>query len=105
MGSPTDTSNFLEVLRLLNRANVTRDADLEVGSGISVYGTGNSSGTSAWLRLDDGDVAGLNSTDSRMFASDGNIIYKRVAHDEVLYNATATTYPVKRYIVKDSSTK
>ena len=54
MGSPTDTSNFLEVLRLLNRANVTRDADLEVGSGISVYGTGNSSGTSAWLRLDDG---------------------------------------------------
>ena len=89
MGSPTDTSNFLEVLRLLNRANVTRNADLEVGSGISVYGTGNSSGTSAWLRLDDGDVAGLNSTDSRMFASDGNIIYKRVAHDEVLYNATA----------------
>ena len=24
-GSPTDTSNFLEVLRLLNRANVTRN--------------------------------------------------------------------------------
>jgi flagellar capping protein FliD len=86
LGSPTDTSNFLQVLRLLNRASVTRDADLEVGSGISVYGTGNNSGTSAWLRLDDGDETALNSTDPRMFASDGNIIYKRVAHDETLYN-------------------
>jgi flagellar capping protein FliD len=89
LGSPTDSSNFLHVLRLLNRASVTRDADLEVGSGISVYGTGNNSGTSAWLRLDDGDEAALNSTDSRMFASDGSIIYKRVAHDEVLYNSAS----------------
>ena len=86
LGSPTDTSNFLQVLRLLNRASKTRDADLEVGSGISVYGTGNNSGTSAWLRLDDGDETALNSTDPRMFASDGNIIYKRVAHNETLYN-------------------
>ena len=90
LGSPTDTSNFLQVLRLLNRASATRDADLETGSGISVYGTGNNSGTSSWLRLDDGDEV-LQSTDPRMFAgtaavaADG-IIYKRVAHDEVLYN-------------------
>ena len=89
MGSPTDSSNFLQVLRLLNRASVTRDADLEIGSGISVYGSGNNSGTSSWLRLDDGDEVNLNSTDSRMFASDGNIIYKRVAHDEVLYSAAS----------------
>ena len=37
LGSPTDTSNFLQVLRLLNRASVTRDADLEVGSGTVSY--------------------------------------------------------------------
>ena len=55
LGSPTDTSNFLQVLRLLNRASATRDADLETGSGISVYGTGNNSGTSSGLRLDDLD--------------------------------------------------
>jgi hypothetical protein len=92
LGSPTDSSNFLHVLRLLNRASVTRDADLEVGSGISVYGTGNNSGTSAWLRLDDGDEANLKSTDPRIFASDGSIIYKRVVHDEAIYDSTLNTH-------------
>ena len=92
LGSPTDSSNFLHVLRLLNRASVTRDADLEVGSGISVYGTGNNSGTSAWLRLDDGDEANLKSTDPRIFASDGSIIYKRVLHDEAIYDSTLNTH-------------
>ena len=88
LGSPTDTSNFLKVLRLLNRESITRDADLEVGSGISVYGTGNNSGTSSWIRLDDGDET-VTSADSRMFASDGNIIYKRIANGESIYDNTA----------------
>ena len=100
LGSPTDSSNFLHVLRLLNRASVTRDADLEVGSGISVWSGGD--GTQSWLRLDDPDES-LSSSDSRLYVAKGaagsEVLFKRIAN-EALHNA-ATDYTAGTNVYKN----
>ncbi|MBT3666545.1 MAG: hypothetical protein HN548_03630, partial [Opitutae bacterium] len=100
MGSPTDSSNFLQVLRLLNRASVTRNADLEAGSGISLWSGGD--GTQSWLRLDDPDET-LTSSDNRLYAAKGaagsEVLYKRIAN-EALHNA-ATDYTAGTNVYKN----
>lgn len=83
LGSPTDTSNFLQVLRLLNRETHHRDADLEAGSGISVFTTGaalTDGPKLSWLRQDDNEES-LTSADSQIYAAFNNVVYKRVASE------------------------
>ena len=100
LGSPTDSSNFLQVLRLLNRTTVNRNADLEAGSGVSVWSGGD--GTQSWLRLDDPDES-LSSSDSRLYVAKGaagsEVLYKRTAN-EALHNA-ATDYTAGTNVYKN----
>ena len=66
LGSPTDSSNFLQVMRLLNRTpDAPRLADYETWSGISIY-SGNES--KAWLRPDD-VTESPSQTDDRIFTA------------------------------------
>ena len=66
LGSPTDTSNFLQVMRLLNRTpDAPRLADYESWSGISIY-TGNAS--KAWVRPDD-QTESPGQTDDRIYTA------------------------------------
>ena len=89
LGSPTDTSNFLQVLRLLNRETVDRSADLESGSGVSIWAGGG--GVQSWLRLDDPDES-LSASDSRLYvakgASGSEVLYRRISN-EALHNAAS----------------
>ena len=56
LGSPTDTSNFLQSLKLLNRQTATRHADLESGSGVSVWSAlSGTPGNYSFLRQNDAD--------------------------------------------------
>ena len=72
LGSPTDTSNFLQSLRLLNRATVLQDADYDATNvAISLWGSGNATTNpelKSWLHLTDSDET-LTSSDSRIYAA------------------------------------
>ena len=72
LGSPTDSSNFLHAIRLLDLQTEDRDADIETNSGISLFNPGD--GIKAWLA--DNDPL-LTSDDSRKFASFGGSLFKR----------------------------
>ncbi|MBT7650939.1 MAG: hypothetical protein HN553_08195, partial [Opitutae bacterium] len=87
LGSPTDTSNFLHAVRLMDMQTENRDADVEINSGVSIFTTGTGDGAKAWLA--DNDPL-LNSTmDSRKYASFGGSLYKRINNDPV-YNTTSS---------------
>ena len=83
LGSPTDSSNFLHAIRLLDLQTEDRDADIEANSGISIFNPGD--GIKAWLA--DNDPL-LTSDDSRKFASFGGSLFKRVNNDPN-YNSAA----------------
>jgi flagellar capping protein FliD len=95
LGSPTDSSNFLKVLRLLDQVSLNRDADYEGDSGISIWSGSAASLTNpekaAWLRQDDEDEgggAGLAGNDDKIYTANGNptgkeVLYRRKAvHDQ-----------------------
>ena len=97
LGSPTDTSNFLQVMRLLNRESFTRDADLESSSGVSIWGTGATASNpnlKSWIHVDDSyEIAnnGITSADDRIYAgydtgSGTTTLYRRIKN-EAEYNA------------------
>ena len=76
LGSPTDSSNFLKSLRLLNRTTVLQDADYDATNvAISLWGSGNATTNpekKSWLYqtdTDEGGGVGLASTDSRIYAA------------------------------------
>ncbi|MBT7740243.1 MAG: flagellar filament capping protein FliD [Opitutae bacterium] len=109
LGSPTDTSNFLKVLRLLDQVSLNRDADYEGSSGISIWSGSASSLTNpekaSWLRQDDIDEnggAGLAANDDRIYTANGipsgkEVLYRRKAvHDQYDpakgYSATDVVY-------------
>ena len=83
LGSPTDSSNFLHAIRLLDLQTEDRDADIEANSGISIFNPGD--GVKAWLT--DNDPL-LSSDDSRKFASFGGSLFKRINNDPN-YNSAA----------------
>jgi len=74
LGSPTDTSNFLQALRLMDRATQERNADYETGSHISIFNAGD--GGKAWIHSSD-SMLGANSADDRIFASFNGLLYER----------------------------
>ena len=74
LGSPTDTSNFLHSMRLLDRSVAQRNADFEAGSSISIFNAGD--GAKAWLHSSDSSVS-LSAFDDRTFASFNGILYER----------------------------
>jgi len=74
LGSSTDTSNFLEAMRLLDRATSERSADYETGSLISIFNAGD--GGKAWIHSSDSTL-GLNSSDDRLYASFNGMLYER----------------------------
>ena len=84
LGSPTDTSNFLQAIRLLDLQTENRDADAELGSGVSIFSSGD--GEKAWLAETDPLLS--SASDSRKYASFGGTLYKRVNNDP-LYNPSA----------------
>jgi flagellar capping protein FliD len=95
LGSPTDSSNFLKVLRLLDQVSLNRDADYEGNSGISIWSGSSSILTNpekaSWLRQDDPEEA-LLTDDDRLYTANGlptgkEVLYKRKGvHD--FYDAT-----------------
>ena len=87
LGSPTDTSNFLHAVRLMDMQTENRDADVESNSGVSIFTTGTGDGAKAWLS--DNDPLLNSSMDSRKYASFGGSLYKRVNNDPV-YNPTSS---------------
>ena len=76
LGSPTDTSNFLQAIRLLDLQTESRDADVEINSGVSIFNAGD--GAKAWLAESD---PLLSNNDSRMYSSFNGVLYKRVNND------------------------
>ncbi|HAE12006.1 MAG TPA: hypothetical protein DCG39_10235 [Opitutae bacterium] len=74
LGSPTDTSNFLHAMRLLDRSVARRDADFEAGSSISIFNPGD--GSKAWVHSSDSAVS-LGVFDDRTFASFNGILHER----------------------------
>ena len=76
LGSSTDTSNFLQAMRLLSRTTEWTDADIEAGSGVSTFNAGDES--KAWLRS--GDVNSFVSPgDPRSYAEFNGKLYERVS--------------------------
>ena len=51
LGSSTDTSNFLQSMRLLSRTTEWMDADIEAGAVISTFTAGDES--KSWVRTGD----------------------------------------------------
>ena len=79
LGSPTDTSNFLEVLRLLNRETTNRAADWETGSGVSIWGAGDVAANphlKSWVHTSDSYEIANNA-----ITSDDDRIYVGFDHD------------------------
>ena len=74
LGSSTDTSNFLQAMRLLDRATEERIADYETGSLISIFNAGD--GGKAWIHSSDSTLA-LSSSDDRLYASFNGSLYQR----------------------------
>ena len=106
LGSPTDSSNFLKVMRLLDQHSITRDADYEAGSGISIWSgalstLGGLAAQAAWLRPDDPDVSPF-ASDSRLYVANGgangtDVIYRRKGKEQfydanVVYSAGDVVY-------------
>ena len=97
LGSPTDTSNFLQSLKLLNRQTATRHADLESGSGVSVWSAlSGTPGNYSFLRQNDADET-LFASDSRIYVSDGANLYRRIQKESQFVNTTAYTANSKVY--------
>ncbi|MEC8866828.1 MAG: flagellar cap protein FliD N-terminal domain-containing protein, partial [Verrucomicrobiota bacterium] len=97
LGSPTDTSNFLQSLKLLNRQTATRHADLESGSGVSVWSAlSGTPGNYSFLRQNDDDET-LFASDSRIYVSDGANLYRRIQKESQFVNTTAYTANSKVY--------
>jgi flagellar capping protein FliD len=94
LGSPTDTSNFLLSLKLLNRQTSTRHADLESGSGVSLWSS--LTGTNSFLRQNDTDES-LLASDSRIYVSDGTNLYRRIEKETQYDNTTAYSVDSKVY--------
>lgn len=79
LGSPTDSSNFLKVLRLLNRQITNRAADWETGSGVSIWGAGNVATNphlKSWIHASDSHEIANNA-----ITSDDDRIYVGYDHD------------------------
>jgi flagellar capping protein FliD len=74
LGSSTDSSNFLKALRLLDRSTELRDAELESGSTISIFNSGD--GNKAWIHSSD-SILSLNLSDDRLYASFGGMLFER----------------------------
>ena len=74
LGSSTDTSNFLQAMRLLDRQAEQRNADFETGSLISIFNAGD--GGKAWIHSNDPNIP-LGSSDDRLYASFNGLIYER----------------------------
>jgi len=74
LGSSTDTSNFLQAMRLLDRMTQARNADFETGSLISIFNTGD--GGKAWIHSSDSNLA-LDPSDDRLYASFNGLLYER----------------------------
>jgi flagellar capping protein FliD len=74
LGSPTDSSNFLQALGLLDRYSEARHAMLESGSQISVFNAGN--GNKPWVHASDPNL-GVAGSDDRLFAAFNNFLYQR----------------------------
>ena len=97
LGSPTDSSNFLLSLKLLNRQTSTRHADLESGSGVSVWsGLSGTAGNHSFLRQNDADET-LFASDSRIYVSDGTNLYRRIEKEAQYNSATAYATSSKVY--------
>ena len=94
LGSPTDTSNFLLSLKLLNRQTSTRHADLESGSGVSLWSS--LTGNNSFLRQNDTDES-LLASDSRIYVSDGSNLYRRIEKETQYDNTTAYSVNSKVY--------
>ena len=79
LGSPTDSSNFLKVLRLLNRQITNRAADWETGSGVSIWGAGDVATNphlKSWIHASDSHEIANNA-----ITSDDDRIYVGYDHD------------------------
>jgi flagellar capping protein FliD len=74
LGSSTDTSNFLQAMRLLDRVAVDRNADFETGSLISIFNAGD--GGKVWIHSSDSALA-LDASDDRLYASFNGTLYER----------------------------
>ncbi|MBT3635995.1 MAG: flagellar filament capping protein FliD [Opitutae bacterium] len=74
LGSSTDSSNFLQAMRLLDQATSERNADYETGSLISIFNAGD--GGKAWIHSSDSTL-GLNASDDRLYASFNGMLYER----------------------------
>ncbi|MDA9961709.1 flagellar filament capping protein FliD [Opitutales bacterium] len=109
LGSPTDTSNFLKVLRLLDQVSLNRDADYEGNSGISIWSGSSANLTNpekaAWLRQDDEDEnggSGLAANDDKIYTANGSptgkeVLYRRKAvhaqhEDDLAYSTGDVVY-------------
>ena len=85
LGSSTDSSNFLKAMRLLSRTTSTVDADIENGSGVSLFSPGD--GSKSWLHSAD-NHSGVHPGDSRSYAEFNGKLYERV-HKESQYNSSS----------------
>ena len=92
LGSPTDTSNFLQAIRLLDLQTESRDADVEISSGVSIFSSGD--GAKAWLAESD---PLLSTNDSRMYSSFNGVLYKRVNNDPQYSSTSQYTSGSKVY--------
>ena len=101
LGSPTDTSNFLEVLRVLNRETTNRAADWETGSGVSIWGAGDVATNphlKSWVHTSDSyEIANnaITSDDDRIYVGfdhdgDGKETLFRRIQNEAEFNAAST---------------
>ena len=78
LGSSTDSSNFLQAMRLMSRSTELVDADIESGSNLSTFTSGDES--KAWLRSDDRNSS-VSPGDSRSYAEYNGKIYERIAKE------------------------
>ena len=78
LGSSTDTSNFLQSMRLLSRTTEWMDADIEAGAVISTFTAGDES--KSWVRTGD-TGASVYPGDARSYAEYNGKIYERIAKE------------------------
>ena len=86
LGSPTDTSNFLQAIRLLDRKTELRNADFETGSLISIFNAGD--GDKGWIHSND-SILQSGSPDDRAYALFNGLIYERTKVEND-YNPAST---------------
>ena len=85
LGSSTDTSNFLQAMRLLSRNAEWTDADIESGSLVSSFSAGDES--KAWLMSGDRNSS-VYPGDPRSYAELNGKLYERIAKESNFESGT-----------------